>query len=356
MKQKVFRPKKSDFEVQDFHQKTTLITLTNTDNTTLYLTNYGARIVSFIIQDQNGDERDIILGFKTLKDYLQANEQYHGASIGRYANRIANGKFSINNIEYHLVKNNPPNSLHGGPKGFHNQVWLIEYQSKNKVIFSYYSKDLEEGFPGNVKVLAIYELTDDNEIIIEYKAISDQETPINLTNHAFFNLNGEGQNTALDHYLKISSKEFLPGNEFQIPLQKESVENSVFDFRNWAKIKEKMNLDDNQLKITKGYDHPFINEKTVDEIAASAYSPKTGILMDVYTTEPSIHLYTGNWLNGSDFGKSGQPYLEYSAFCLETQHYPDSPNRNDFPNVFLKPKEEYYTKTIFRFSIKNNLV
>lgn len=352
MKQEVFHPKKSDFEGQIPNHKTTLITLKNNQNSTLHLTNYGARIVGFITLDQAHQEKDVVLGFKTLNNYLNADEQYHGATIGRYANRIADGKFCINNIEYSLDQNNPPNSLHGGINGFHKQVWNIEYLSENKVIFSYYSKNGEEGFPGNLKVLAIYQLSHNNEIIIEYKAVTDQETVINITNHAFFNLHGEGNGTTLNHFLKIPTQEFFPCNNFQIPNHKTVVENTIFDFQNWTKIEDIIDFNDPQLKITKGYDHTFINNKPIDEIAAAAYSEETGILLEVFTTEPSVHLYTGNWLNGNDIGKNDNPYTEFSAICLETQHYPDSPNRLDFPSVFLKPEEEYYTKTIFRFSIK----
>jgi aldose 1-epimerase len=276
---------------------------------------------------------------------------YYGATIGRYANRIANGTFSLQDKNYLLETNNGINHLHGGEKGFHNIVWDVEVQSKNSITFKYLSPDGEEGYPGNVAVFVTYTLTDDNEMAIEFKATTDRATIINLTNHAYFNLNGIGNIN--DHTLYINADNYTPVNEHLISTGNiETVSDTPFDFRQPKKIGSDINNDNEQLKYGKGFDHNFVLNKKNDEcsLAASATGDISNIKMNVFTTEPGIQLYTGNFMDGSNILANGSSDDFRTAFCLETQHFPDSPNKNNFPSTILTPGNTYKSRTVFCFS------
>jgi aldose 1-epimerase len=346
-------PKPNDFLGNIQGKNTHLFILKNETGMQIALTDYGARLVSALVPDKQGDLIDVVLGFASLKAYLSANEQYHGATIGRYANRIAGGKFSINDELYELAVNNGPNNLHGGVESFHTKVWDRQINIfKRKLDFYYVSPDGEEGFPGELTTNVCYELTDNNEIIIRFRAKTDKPTVVNLTNHAYFNLNGEGEGDVLDHIVYIPSEEYLPINENQIPLgQPRVVKGSAFDFSSPKKIAQDLNSPDDQLKFANGYDHSFINIQPVSTPAASAYSERSGIVLDVLTTEPSVHLYTGNFLS-DDEGKSGKRYTKNGGFCFEAQHYPDSPNQPQFPSVVLQPGQMFESTIIYRFGLR----
>ncbi|MDR0427192.1 MAG: galactose mutarotase, partial [Dysgonamonadaceae bacterium] len=283
-------------------------------------------------------------------------EPYFGAICGRTGNRIANGKFTLDGTEYRLAINNGPNNLHGGIKGFNSVVWDAKQIDRQTLELTYLSKDGEEGFPGNLNVTVIYKLTDNNSIDIEYKATADKATIINLTNHSYFNLSGEGDSYVGDHELQINAGTYLPTNEVAIPLgDPERVEGTPFDFQSVHTIGERIDNNDTQLKYGCGYDHTFVIDKASEKefsFVAKAYSPKTGIVMETYSTEPGVQLYTANWLDGSFVGKNGHTYPKRSAFCLETQHYPDSINHPKYPSVILRPGESFNSITRYSFSVK----
>ncbi|MGC4020791.1 MAG: aldose epimerase family protein [Cyclobacteriaceae bacterium] len=326
--------------------------LTNSHKVKIEIINFGGRVVSLFVPDKNGKLEDVVLGFDSLEKYT-THDSYYGAIIGRYGNRIANGKFSLREKEYQLEKNNGVNALHGGPKGFHNVFWKVISSTDSSVAFSYISKDGEEGYPGNVNLEVKYMLTNDNELIIDYSATSDKETIINLTNHSFFNLNGEGKGDVLNHQLMINAERFCPVDQTLIPSgELKEVKGSPFDFLETHKIGERIDQNDQQLKFGNGYDHNWVLNKKADELtlAAKVIEPNSGRVMEVLTTEPGIQFYSGNFLDGKEIGKGGKPYQFRSAFCLETQHFPDSPNHSNFPSVILKPGEVYRQKTIYKFS------
>lgn len=334
------------------NKNTHLLTFVNRAGMQIAVSDYGARLVSALVPDKHGNLVDVVLGFDTITGYTDAGEQYHGATIGRYANRIAHGSFKINDIPFTLAQNNGENSLHGGPNGFHTKVWDRQVSLQKQVDFCYISPDGEEGFPGTVNVNVSYELTNENEIKIRFRATTDKKTVINLTNHAYFNLNGEGNGDILNHILQIPATTYIPINSKQIPIgELLPVENTAFDFRTPKKIVESINSPEEQIQYAQGYDHGFINQSTISTPAATAYSQESGILLEVYTSQPSIHLYTGNFLS-NDLGKSGHRYLRHGGFCFEAQHYPDSPNQKNFPNVILAPGEELDQTIIYKFSLK----
>ena len=334
------------------HKNTHLIVLQNSAGMQVALTDYGARIVSIIVPNKHGDPTDVVLGFDSIAAYFDAKEKYHGATIGRYANRIANGQFTLDGQVYDLEQNNGTNNLHGGSRGFHDRVWDRQLSFHRKVDFYYVAKDGEEGFPGNLKVHVSYELTNENELKIKYRANTDKKTVINLTNHAYFNLNGEGNGDILNHVVEIPADTYLPVDERQIPLNKGvSVEGTVFDLRTSAKVADKLDQKSEDLSLTKGFDHSYVNEQPFSNPAATAYSEISGIRLEVYTTEPSVHFYTGNSLNTEDVGKNAHRYLPYAGFCFETQHYPDSPNRPDFPSVVLEKGKEFKSETTYKFLV-----
>lgn len=344
---------KTNFQTSIEGHKTDLFVLEN-ENLKIFVTNYGARIVSLIVQDRFGNSQDVVLGFKSIDDYLKANEPYHGATIGRYANRISKGAFLLNGKKYNLPVNNGVNHLHGGPNGFHNRIWDLVSSAKEKIVMSLNSEDGEMGYPGNLNVELTYKLID-NQLEISYKATTDKKTPINLTNHSFFNLAGEGSGTINNHILKLNSDFYTPVDSTLIPLgEKKPVDDSPFDFRMPKSIGQEIDSNDKQIVYGGGYDHNFILNKPLQDSlyhAATVFEPTKGIKMEIFTTEPGIQFYGGNFMNGSDVGKYGKRFLYRESFALETQHYPDSPNNKNFPNVFLLPSETYKSISIYKFSV-----
>lgn len=321
-----------------------LKTLRNSSNTIVSITNYGARIVEWIF---NGV--DVVVGFETLQEYVSSSEYYYGAIIGRYANRIAGGAFSLDGNAYQLPVNNPPNHLHGGPNGFHNKVWTIEQSSESSLQLSYFSPDGEEGYPGNLNVILTYTLTDENDLIIEYKAEAESTTILNLTNHSYFNLNGQGSGLILDHTLQINADHYTPVDENLIPIgQILNLDHSPLDFRIPKKIGEDIEQDDEQLKFGRGFDHNYVLHVTPDVFAARAVGDKTGIVLEVYTNQPGMQFYSGNFMKGSEMIKGGKKDEFRTAFCLETQHFPDAPNQPGFPSAVLQPGEIFSSKTIYK--------
>jgi aldose 1-epimerase len=346
---------KKDFEKIVAGKQVELFILTNNSGTEMSVINLGAKIVSLSVPDKSGKMIDVVLGKSNINDYLNNQEPYFGAICGRTANRVENGKFTLDGKEYNLAINNGPNNLHGGVKGFHAVVWDAKQLDQQTLELKYLSKDGEEGFPGNLTTTVIYKLTDKNEVEITYHATTDKATIVNLTNHAYFNLSGEGDPYIGDHELQINADYFLPTNNASIPFDKpEKVEGTPFDFRFLHTIGKRIDEHDTQLIYGNGYDHNFNINKSGKGMTftAKVISPKTGIVMEVYTTEPGVQLYTGNFLDGSFIGKNGHTYPKRSAFCLETQHYPDSINQPDFPSVILRPNEVFESKTIYQFSIQ----
>ncbi|MBT6170362.1 MAG: galactose mutarotase [Flavobacteriaceae bacterium] len=346
---------KSDFQKNLNGKKTDLFILRNKNGIISELTNYGARVVSLWVPDINGSFDDIVLGCSTLDDYISIKERYFGATIGRYANRIKNGKFKINNTDFILKKNNGPNHLHGGNIGYNDVVWEGKQLDNQTVEFKYLSKDMEEGYPGNLNVKVIYHLSDQNELKIEYFANTDEPTYVNLTHHSFFNLLGAGNGNINNHLLYINAKSFTPIDSKLIPTGKiELAEGTPFDFNTLTKIGKRLNDEDEQLKFGNGYDHNFVlnNSNSTDILAARVIEKKSGRILEVYTNEPGMQLYGGNFLDGKTIGKQSKAYNYRSAFCLETQHFPDSPNNPNFPNTLLKPKNNYYSICIYKFLVK----
>lgn len=339
-------------------QAVDLYTLTNANHIEMQVTNYGGIVTSIKVPDKNGVPADIVLGYSKLKDYI-ANSPYFGAIIGRYGNRIAKGKFSIDGHEYTLKINNGENALHGGLKGFDKVVWKatpIKNANSVSLEMHYLSKDGEEGYPGNLNVTVVYTLTNKNTFEIQYTATTDKPTIVNLTNHTYWNLAGEGSGDVLNQQLMINADYFTPVDSGLIPTgEKRAVADTPFDFRTPHMIGERIGADNQQLKFAGGYDHNFIlNKKNISDtvLAATVYEPESGRFLEVYTTEPGIQFYSGNFLDGSIIGKSGEPYEFRNGLCLETQHFPDSPNKPDFPSTVLRPGETYSTKTIYKFSTK----
>lgn len=331
-------------------------TLRNTNGIEITFTNYGQRLVSLHTPDKNGVFEDVVLGYATLKEFVQ-NRNYYGSVIGRYGNRIGKGTFKIGDTTYNLIKNNGENHLHGGTIGFESVVWKVVNSSENSIAFSRVSPDMEEGYPGNLDVEVVYTLNDDNELKINYKATTDKSTVVNLTNHSFFNLKGEGNGDITDHLVMINADTYTPVDEGLIPTGKiENVAGTPFDFKTPKTIGRDIDSDFKQLKIGKGYDHNYvINETPTNEdglkLTAIITEPISGRTMEVYTSEPGVQFYTGNFMNGSDIGKTGKPYLFRGSFCFETQHYPDSPNKPEFPSTILNPGEVYETTTVYKFGV-----
>ena len=334
-----------------------LYTLKNANGIEIELTNYGGIITRLTAPDKNGALADIVLGFDKLEDY-QNDHPYFGALIGRYGNRIAKGKFSIDGQEYSLVTNNGVNALHGGPTGFHKRLYevkRIEREGQVGVELSRTSPDLEEGYPGNLAVTVRYLLNNDNELLIEYEATTDKTTVVNLTNHSYFNLRGAGNGDILGHELTIVADHYNPVDESLIPTgELRPVEGTPFDFRTSTPIGQRVDADDEQIRFGLGYDHNYVlrRNSTGMELAATVFEPTSGRLLEVLTTEPGVQFYCGNFLDGKNIGKGGKPYGHRTGFCLETQHFPDSPNQPDFPSTVLRPGEQYETSTVYRFSTR----
>ncbi|MCW9706087.1 aldose epimerase family protein [Fodinibius salsisoli] len=327
-----------------------LYTLTNGNNMKVQITNFGGIVTSIKTPDNEGNMDNIALGFDSLDKYLSGHPNF-GALIGRYGNRIADGEFELNGTTYKLAKNDGNNHLHGGEVGFDDVLWDASITPDSTLQLTYVSEDMEEGYPGQLDVTVIYSLTNDNELKIDYEATTTEATPVNLTNHSYFNLSGNADSTILDHQVKLNADQYTPVDEELIPTGEiASVEGTPFDFKEFHSIGERIDQVDGR-----GYDHNFVLNQPDDGsmfLAATVYSPASGREMKVYTTEPGVQFYTGNFLDGSLQNSEGIPYEQHSGFCLETQHFPNAPNEADFPSTILEPGETYSTSTIYQFSTR----
>jgi aldose 1-epimerase len=331
-----------------------LLTLTNKAGNVIRLTNYGAKINWIEVPDKNGRKDNVTFGYDTF-DETQKGDMSFGSTVGRFANRIANGKFTLEGVEYHTPVNNGPNTLHGGPAGWHSVVWNTEILKDSKfpaVKFTYVSPDMEAGFPGTVNASVTYTWTDNNEIVMDYVCTTDKKTVINVTNHAYFNLHGAGTGDILDHVLTLKASAFTPVDSVMIPTGEiRPVAGTPFDFNTPHTIGERIGDKYDQLILGKGYDHNYVLDNK-DEVDATVWEPKSGRMLEVITDQPGLQLYTGNFLDGKQIGHGGKAYNFRSGLCLESGHYPDSPNHPDFPSTVLNPGETFKSTTIYRFSIK----
>lgn len=334
-----------------------LYTLRNSHGMEVRAMNYGGIVTCLRVPDRTGKVDDVVLGFDDFHAYLE-NSPYFGAIIGRYANRIANGRFVLDGVEYTFAKNNDPNSLHGGEKGFDKALWHakpFENKQERGLVFTYTSKSGEEGYPGTLAAKVTYTLTENNELIFDYQATTDQATPVNLTQHTYFNLAGEGQGDILGHELMLNARYFTPVDGSLIPTgELRAVRETPMDFTSPQAIGRRIDQNYEQLALGHGYDHNWVIDRKDGglELAARAYEPKSGRVMEVFTTEPGIQFYSGNFLDGTITGKQGHIYGHRSGFCLETQHFPDSPNRPNFPSSVLRPGQTYRSRTVCKFSLR----
>ena len=337
-------------------QAVELFTLSREGAPVVTVTDQGGFIVSIRSRDRSGKEADVILGYRDLAGYEKAKD-YLGCLVGRYANRIANGRFTLDGKSYQLATNNGPNALHGGPTGFATRLWtprVVSGPEGDALELTYVSKDGEEGYPGTLTAKVVYSLRGDGGLVIDYTATTDKPTVVNLTNHAYFNLHGEGEGTILDHQLQLQADGFTPVDPTLIPTGEiRPVAGTPFDFRQPTEIGSRIAADDEQVKRGGGYDHNFILRGKMGELrlVARVSEPKSGRLLEVYTTEPGIQFYSGNFLDGSIIGKSGKPYVKRGGLCLEAQHYPDSPNRPEWPSVVLRPGQTYRQTTVYRLTV-----
>ena len=352
-------PERKSFQSTIDGKATDMYVLKNSNNMQVAFTNYGARMIGLWVPDRSGKMTDVVVGMGSVQGFVDATEPYLGATIGRYGNRIAKGRFTLDGKEYTLAINNPPNSLHGGKKGFQYVVWDAKMPNEKTIEFTYLSKDGEEGYPGNLNVKVVYTLTDSNEVKMDYEATTDKKTIVNLTNHAFFNLNGEGRGTINDHILQINADRYTPVDSTLIPTGKiETVAGTSFDFRSPASIGSRIEEKNDQLKFGQGYDHNFVlnsgngGQSNGLNYAATITGDKSGIRMDIYTQEPGLQFYGGNFMQGKNSFKGGSKDEFRTAFCLETQHYPDSPNQPSFPTTVLEPGKAYKTSSVYKFSVK----
>jgi len=347
-------PEKKYFDSTIDGKRTELYFLKNHLGMMAAITNYGGRLVDLFVPDKNGKMTDVVVGFKRVGDYVKSTEPYFGATIGRYGNRIAKGKFSLDGRQYTLFTNNGPNTLHGGKKGFQAVMWDAVQVNDSTLQLSYLSKDMEEGFPGNLHVKVTYSLTADNGLKCEYEATTDKKTIVNLTNHAFFNLNGEGSGTIVNHLVEIYARKYTPVDPSLIPTgQIDRVDGTPFDFTQPHAIGKWIDSDNQQLKNGKGYDHNFVlNANTENGLhhAATVTGDKSGIVMDIYTEEPGLQFYSGNFMLSKNTFADGSKDDFRTAFAMETQHFPDSPNQPSFPSTVLEPGHVYKTYSIYRFS------
>jgi len=346
-----------NFQKEIDGKSTDLFWLKNNNGLKVAITNYGGRVVGLWVPDNNGNPIDVVVGFNSVKDYQNSTEPYFGALIGRVGNRIANGKFVLDGTEYSLPTNNGVNTLHGGIKGFQDVVWDVKQVTDSSLILNYFSIDGSEGFPGNLKVEVEYLLNSDNGLQISYHAQTDKRTPVNLTNHAFFNLNGEGSGTIVKHKLMIDADKYTPLDETLIPTgELSNVENTPFDFRTPTTIGSRLDtISNEQLKFGKGYDHNYVlNQKSGDSLnlVASVVGDISKIQMDIYTVEPGLQFYSGNFMQSMNTFKSGVKDDFRTAFCLETQHFPDAPNQPSFPSIILEPDSVYQTVSVYKFSVR----
>ena len=347
----VGQPSQQEFGQTSTGERVELYTLRNAKGVEAAITNFGGILVSLKVPDRDGKLGDVVLGFDSLDGYLKRHP-YFGAIIGRYGNRIGQAKFRLDGIEYPLARNNGENHLHGGIRGFDKVLWKAKVNGQSLEL-SYLSKDGEEGYPGNLAVTVSYTLTDNNELRIDYGATTDKNTVVNLTNHSYFNLAGQGEGNILAHQVMIDADRFTPVDKGLIPTgELRNVEGTPFDFRKPHAIGDRVDAKDEQLTLGNGYDHNFVLNGPAGSLrlAARVTESKSGRVMEVLTTEPGVQFYIGNFLDGTLKGKEGKVYQRRYGFCLETQHFPDSPNKPNFPSVLLKPGSRYLSTTIFRFS------
>lgn len=347
--------KQADFVSEIQGKPTALYVLKNKNGAEACITNYGGRLVSVMVPDRNGKMTDVVLGYDNIDQYVSTDGNY-GATIGRYGNRIANGKFTLDGKEYQLPQNNNGHCLHGGPEGYHTRVWDAQQPNEQTLILSYLSKDGEAGFPGNLNIKVTYTLTNDNAVDIQYQATTDQPTVVNLTNHSYFNLSGVPGSHILDHQLMINSDSIVPVDSTLIPIGTlAAVAETPMDFHQFQVVGDRIDADYEQLVLGRGYDHNWVLNTNGDlnTLAAKAVSPTSGIGLEVYTNEPGIQFYAGNFMEkAGDKGKHGVVYPYRGALCLETQHYPDSPNQVAFPSVVLMPGETYFSECIYKFTVE----
>lgn len=344
----------ANFRTEVDGKQTDLFVLENKNGMEVCITNFGGRIVSVMVPDKDGVMRDVVLGFDSIQDYIKFPSDF-GATIGRYANRINQGKITVDGVEYQLPRNNYGHCLHGGPKGYQYQVFDARQLSNQVLELTYLSKDGEEGFPGNLTCKVTFSLTDDDAIDIRYSAETDRTTVVNMTNHSYFNLDGDPSKSNLDYLLTIDADAYTPvDSTFMTTGEIVSVEGTDMDFRTPTAVGARIDNDFEQLKNGKGYDHNWVlNTKgDVTRPCATLESPSTGIVLDVYTNEPGIQIYAGNFLDGTLTGKKGIVYGHRASVCLETQKYPDTPNKPEWPSALLKPGEKYDSHCIYRFSVK----
>lgn len=346
--------KRADFQTEVDGKQTDLFVLKNKNGMEVCITNFGGRMVSIMVPDRDGKMQDVVLGFDSIQDYIKYPTDF-GATIGRYANRINQGKITVDSVTYQLPQNNYGHCLHGGPRGFQYQVFDARPLGEHSLELTYLSKDGEEGFPGNLTCKVIFTLTDDNAIDIRYSAETDRSTVVNLTNHSYFNLDGNPSLTNSDYLLTIDADAYTPvDSTFMTTGEVASVEGTDMDFRQPTAIGTRINNDFLQLKYGKGYDHNWVLNTRCDDSRActTLESPRTGIVLDVYTNEPGIQFYAGNFLDGTVTGKKGIVYNNRAAVCLETQKYPDTPNKPEWPSALLKPGEKYDSHCVYKFSVK----
>jgi aldose 1-epimerase len=332
-------------------------TIRNPRGTTMHVMTYGATITALRTADRQGHFDDIVLGFDSVEGYLD-DPPYFGAIVGRYANRIAKGRFTLNGHTYQLPINNGPNSLHGGTRGFDKVVWRatpFENDSSAGLVLTHVSPDGDNGYPGRVEVRVTYTLTDSDELIVDYGATTSKATPINLSQHSYFNLSGDGTRDILDHVLELEASHYTPVDSTLIPTgELAPVEGTPFDFRTPTPIGERIEQANQQLQFGRGYDHNFVLDRSGAPLshAARVVEPTTGRMLDIYTDQPGVQFYSGNFLDGTIKGKGGKVYRHRYGFCLETQHYPDSPNHPNFPSTILRPGEKFVSRTVFRFGVQ----
>ena len=335
-----------------------LYTLTNKNGMVAKITTYGGKLLQLLVPDKNGKLGDVVLGYETLQQTIEGQGSL-GATVGRYANRIGKGQFSLDGASYQLSLNNGPNHLHGGIMGSRFQVFDAVQPDSRTLQLTYYFKDGEEGYPGNCLMRAVYSLTDNNELVVTYDAVTDKPTIVNFTNHAFYNLAGAGSGTILNHILTLNADHFTPVDGTLITTGEiRPVKGTVMDFNQPTAMGARINDSYEQLKYGPGYDHNFVLNKTSNALsfAARVYEPTSGRILEIYTTEPGIQFYAGNFLEGKvprDVGKGGKLYKFREGFCLETQHFPDSPNKPNFPSTALRPGEWFTSTTVYKFSVKN---
>ncbi|MBL7111931.1 MAG: galactose mutarotase [Bacteroidales bacterium] len=337
-------------------KKVILHTLTNSTGSQVKITNYGAKVVWITVPDKNGELENITFGYETLADY-ESGDKYFGAVVGRYANRIAKGQFTLDDQVYNLEINNEPNTLHGGPGGWHSTVWDVEETTFNErpaLHYTYSSPDGEEGYPGNMKAEVFYSWTDNNELIINYVVSTEQKSVLNITNHAYFNLKGAGAGNILDHELQIFASRFTPVDSTLIPTgELRSVKGTPFDFLEPHLVGERIDEPYDQLILGRGYDHNYILDNPGDlEVDAIVYEPVSGRQIEMRTDQPGVQFYCGNFLDGSQKGHGGKAYEYRGGLCLETQHFPDSPNQPDFPSVIIEPDKPFTSYTIYKFTLR----